>query len=79
MTDETKSELLTKTGKFLVWLDGLRPCSRVIKAVNQNIQATADLRETVSHFDKTLEELSPALSRIAEAAEKLHASHSANK
>lgn len=79
MSDDTQSELLTKTGKFLVWLDGLRPCSGAIKAVNQNIQATADLRETVSHFDKTLETLSPALTRIAEAAEKLNASHHADK
>lgn len=66
-------------GHMVVKMTDMLPCNRAIKAVNQNIQATADLRETVSHFDKTLEGLSPALNRIAEAAEKLHASHSADK
>lgn len=55
------------TGRFLAWAGGLLPCNQAIAAVKENMRATSDLRETVSHFDKTLERLEPAIHKIADA------------
>lgn len=52
-------------GRMVARMTDMLPCNRAIKAVHENIRATTDLRDTVSHFDQTLEQLKPAIDRIA--------------
>lgn len=55
------------TGKFVAFVNSMRPCNRAMIAIEDNMKATAELRESVVKLDSTIEQLLPALDRIARA------------
>lgn len=61
-------ELETQTffERARIWINAHRPCTQAIEAVNENIKATHDLRETVQRFDTTIQRMEPYLERIAQ-------------
>jgi len=55
------------TGKFVAFVNSMRPCNRAMIAIEDNMKATAELRESVGKLDSIMEQLVPTLNRIAKA------------
>ncbi len=59
------ADQMTATGRFVAFLNDLRPCNKAMRAVEANMEVTQDLRKSVAKLETAIDRVAPAIEKIA--------------